>query len=299
MRIAMTGCSGFIGSVAAAHLAQAGHQVTGLMRSSSRRDHVAPYLDRCIEGSMSDRDAFEPLLDGADVLVHGAVDWRTLRDGDFADHLDANLVAGIELLNAAAERGQRIVLLSSVAVHHAMSDRWNGQVDDEHPLRPGTMYGALKASLEDHLWALHASKGTSFVSLRPSAVYGIDPSLDRSIGAPILKSIAQGTPYTRTGGGKFVHVDDVAASIVAALDRPAGQPGIYHLADCYARWAEWASMACDILGTSVDIDDSSPTAPKNMFTHDALEAELGIKLERGHDGIRTHLQQLQQRMAAQ
>ena len=297
MRIAMTGCSGFIGSVAAEHLTKAGHQVTGLLRSTSRRDHVTPHLDRCVDGSMSDRDVFEELLDGADVLVHGAVDWRSLRAGEFQHHLDANLVAGIELLTAASERGQRIVLLSSVAVHHAMSDRWDGQIDDEHPLRPGTMYGALKASLEDHLWALHATKKTDFVSLRPAAVYGIDPILDRSIGAPILDSISKGEPYTRTGGGKFVHVDDVAACIVASLDRPTGRPGIYHLADCYARWAEWATMACDILDTEVPIDTSSPTSPRNMFTHEKLEADLGIVLDRGHAGIGSHLRELHAIMA--
>ena len=292
MRIALTGASGFIGSVTARHLHEAGHQVTALLRSSSRRDHVVPYVDRIVEGAIDDRTAFEPLLEDADALVHSAVDWKTLRDGTLAAHLDTNLAASIELLGMSAAKSQRIVFLSSVAVHHHMSDRWNGLVDDEHPMRPGTMYGALKAALESHLWAMYEIHDFTFVSLRPAAVYGIDPNSERSIGTPILRSVAAGDAYTRAGGGKFVHVDDVARATLAALERPLDRPGIFHLADCYARWCDWAAMACELLGTTVAIDDHSPTAPKNMFDNTALEQTLGIRLERGHDGIKTHLEAL-------
>jgi dTDP-glucose 4,6-dehydratase len=299
MRIALTGASGFIGSVIARHLHESGHQVTALLRTSSKRDHVMPYLDRVIDGAIDDRAAFEPLLDGADALVHSAVDWKAILHGNLPDHLDCNLTASIELLGMAAAKSQRVVFMSSVAVHHHMSDRWNGLVDDEHPLRPGTMYGALKASLEAHLWALHETHALKFVSLRPAAVYGIDPNIERAIGTPILRSVAAGQPYERPGGGKFVHVDDVAAVTLASLQQPLERPGIYHLADCYARWCDWATMACELLGTHVSIDDRSPTAPKNMFDNTQMEQALGIRLERGHGGIRRHLEALHALLASE
>jgi nucleoside-diphosphate-sugar epimerase len=154
------------------------------------------------------------------------------------------------------------------------------------------MYGALKSSIENHLWAAYATHGLSFVSLRPSAVYGIDPRLERSIGYPILQGVAKGNAQDRKGGGKFVHVDDVAASVVSAARRQVAEPGIYHLADCYARWAEWARLSCEVLGTEVDIDDSSPTQPRNQFNNALLEEELGITLDRGFGGIRDHLHEL-------
>jgi hypothetical protein len=39
------------------------------------------------------------------------------------------------------------------------------------------------------------------------------------------------------------------------------------------------------------IDLSSPPEPQNRFTKDAARA-LGASLDRGHDGLRTHLAQL-------
>ena len=138
--------------------------------------------------------------------------------GDFTylSDIETNLTPSLRLFQAAAKASIPIVFVSSVAVHHHMHDRWQGLVDEEHPTRPGNLYGALKASLEAHLWALNASHGITFTSLRPAAVYGIDPTLKRSIGYPIVLDIMSKQAYERTGGGKFVHVEDVAAAAVGA-----------------------------------------------------------------------------------
>ena len=125
---------------------------------------------------------------------------------------------------------------------------------------------------------------------------GIDPSLMRSIGAPIIKQIRDGEPFTRAGGGKFVHVDDVAAAMAAPFSRDVPPTGIYHLADCYARWSDWATLACEVIGTAIDIDFSSPPQPQNMFETESLARDLGVTLDRGHAGIRTHLEDLAARI---
>jgi nucleoside-diphosphate-sugar epimerase len=298
MRIAFTGVSGFIGSTSVHQLASAGHAVTGLLRASSLSSHVEDALDRTVIGSMEDTECFEELLDGADVLVHNAVDWMPLKQNDLQGHLGGNLASTLLLLDRAADADVRVVYISSVAVHHHMLDRWEGDIDDEHPMRPGTLYGAMKASIELHLWALHASRGLSFVSLRPSAVYGIDPVMKRSIGYPILEHIKDGRAYERSGGGKFVHVDDVASAILRSLDNPTDKPGIYHLADCYARWSDWTAIACNILGSEAPPEGTSPDRPRNMFNNTLLENELGLHLDRGMDGIRVHLEELNLAMSS-
>ena len=99
----------------------------------------------------------------------------------------------------------------------------------------------------------------------------------------------------KTGGGKFVHVDDVAAATVnAACD--SEKVGVYNMVDCYARWADLALMAAERLGVDAEIDTSSPTQPANVFTKDAVQ-ELGVKLDRGHDGLRAHMAELVDLMA--
>jgi nucleoside-diphosphate-sugar epimerase len=289
MRVALTGVSGFIGSVIARHLAEHGHDVTGLVRETSRRDHVEAYVDRFVTGDQADRASWPALLDGADAVIHNSLDWNGIEDAAGLDrNLQSNLVASIALLAESAPRP--FVFMSTIAVHHDIRPRWEGMIDEDHPLRPGTLYGACKAAVEAHLWSDHA-QGRHTCAVRPCAVYGIDPRLARSHGYELIRKLQRGEPVTKPGGGKFVHVDDVAAVTVAALthERAAGQP--INMVDCYARWADWALMAQALLGTNVEIDTSSPPAPRNTFSKELAEA-LGVKLDRGHEGIRAHLEDL-------
>ncbi len=287
MRIALTGVSGFIGSVIAQQAAAAGYEVVGLVRPTSQRAHVVKVVHRFVEGTHDDPAAVASLLDGADAIIHNSFDWDAVRSGDFARHMKTNVEGSVAMLHAAG--GRPFVYMSSVSVFHAILDRWNGRLDADHPTRPGSEYGAAKASVEAHLWARHAECGQPFAAIRPAAVYGIDPLLNRSIGAPIITALRRDGTYTRAGGGKFVHVDDVAAATLAALKKTCG---VYHLADCYARWGDLAVMAADLLSITADIDLTSPEKPRNMFMTDDVQHDLGVSLDRGHAGIRTHLAHL-------
>jgi nucleoside-diphosphate-sugar epimerase len=290
MHVALTGVSGFIGSAIARHLRQAGHSVTGLVRAASRRDHVEPYVDRFVEGDQADPASWEQMLEAADCVVHNSVDWRPLGDRpDLRGHLHGNLVGSIGLLEAAAPR--QFVFVSTIAVHHEILARWGGVIDEDHPLRPASLYGAYKAAVEAHLWSAHHRRGQHTCAVRPCGVYGIDPKLKRSIGYPIVNEVRAGGPVRRPGGGKFVHVEDVAAAVTATIGNTEAAGRAYNLADCYARWADWAQAAADLLGVSVEIDFSSPPQSVNVFAKDAA-LSLGVALDRGHDGIRQHLREL-------
>ena len=70
----------------------------------------------------------------------------------------------------------------------------------------------------------------------------------------------------------------------------------FNLADCYARWGDWAQMTAELLDVEVDIDLTSPSQSKNVFAKDATQS-LGVTLDRGRAGIQRHLQELIKRMA--
>lgn len=290
LTVAMTGITGFIGRAATAGLLANGHTVRGLVRPG-RATAVADLDVTQTAGSMADPEAQDALLDSADVLVHNAFDWAA-KKSDLASHLRENLCAGIELFERAATRQCRIVFVSSVAVHHHMLEQWQGRIDHTHPMRPGGQYGALKAALEAHLWGLQAQHGTAFNCLRPCAVYGIDPNHSRSVGWPMVERLLAGEPWGRRGGGKFVHVDDVAASIVAAVESTQTGGRIHHLTDCYARWSDWEAEAAEQLGIEGTVEHQDPPTSRNMFETDTVADDLDVHLNRGMDGIAAHVAEM-------
>ena len=201
MHIALTGASGFIGSEIAKDAFNHGHTVTALVRETSNRHHIESSVENFIVGKHNDPKAIAALLDGADAVIHNSFDWGALKSGDLDCHIKTNLQGSIDLLEASDDR--HFIYISSIAVHHHMHPNRNGQIDESHPTRPGGLYGACKASVEAHMWASHSSRGQCVTAIRPTAVYGIDPNIERSIGFPIIQTLQQGNPYTKLGGGKF------------------------------------------------------------------------------------------------
>jgi nucleoside-diphosphate-sugar epimerase len=298
MHVAVTGVTGFIGSYLVRRLKQDGHTISGLVRATSNRRTVEGLIDRFVVGDQADESCWPALLEGADCVIHNSVDFRSYGWGgsavDLGGQLRSNLVGSIRLLQVSAPR--QFIFVSTIAVHHDMRPRGGGLIDEDHPLRPSSLYGAYKAAVEAHLWSEHFGEGRNTCAIRPCGVYGIDPDLSRSYGYNFIEQIRAGKRIEKPGGGKYVHVEDVAAALAAAVGNPsvAGRP--YNLVDCYCRWSDMAKYAAEALGVPADIDFSSSEAPKNTFTKDAARS-LGVMLDRGHDGIRDHMRELVARMS--
>src|SRR4051794_41231769 len=64
MHVAITGASGFIGSYTVKALHAAGHTVRALVRPTSRREHIAPYVAEWREGDAADPQAMAGLVAG-------------------------------------------------------------------------------------------------------------------------------------------------------------------------------------------------------------------------------------------
>jgi nucleoside-diphosphate-sugar epimerase len=265
--------------------------VTALVREDSPRDHIDSHIDRYAVGDQADPAIWRELLEDADALIHNSVNWRALKSGDLEGHIASNIGGSIRLVEAAHAAGaRRVCFISSVATLHDILPAWNGVIDELHPMRPGTLYGAYKAAVESHLWAAAAARDMHCVALRPCGIYGVEPVRpDKSFGARPIRILLERGKVRKAdcpGGGKFVHRDDVALAAVRSIERDAAAGRVFNLVDCYAKHTRFAEHAASAMGLDpgvVEPDDGPPA--KNRFDVTAAREVLGVGLDRGDEGL--------------
>lgn len=221
MKVFLTGGTGFIGGAVARQLRDLGHDVVALVRTPAKADDLRRIGATLVEGDLSSAAAIEAAATGCDAAIHGAAIYevgvsaaqaRRLReanvDGTKAA-LDGILAAGIE----------RVVYVSTVGVF----GNTKGQTVDEtyeRTLSDGFLSVYDETKYEAHQIAQHQiERGAPIVVVQPSAVYG--PNDHSELGDTLLRAATGKLPAVPFGdlGVSMVHVDDVAAGIILALDK--------------------------------------------------------------------------------
>ncbi len=220
--VALTGASGFIGSVVLHHLSAAGFRVRALYRRLPAPTAL-PAGAVVVQGELSDALSLARLLDGVSCIVHCA---GLVKSADNDDFRRVNAEGTARLLQetrriAPAARG---ILVSSLAARH-----------------PGlSPYAASKRAAEE---LLRGDFGDlPWVILRPPATYG--PG-DREL-EPLWRAMRRGIlPVPGNGRQRLslLHVEDLADAVTALLvDRPDRQPPI-ELHDGKSNGYGWADLA--------------------------------------------------------
>ncbi|NUO96589.1 MAG: SDR family oxidoreductase [Nonomuraea sp.] len=224
MRVLLTGHQGYLGSVMAPMLAQAGHQVVGL-DSGLFADCVLGPAPEAIEAHAVDlRDAGPEHVAGFDAVIHlAALSNDPL--GALAPDLtyDINHHASVRLAKLARDAGVRRFLYASTCSVYGASGGAD-LLDEEAPLRPVTPYAESKVRVEDDLVAL-ADDDFTPVFLRNATAFGFSPRLRADIVLNNLvghahltgevRVLSDGTPWR-----PLVHARDIAEAFIAALEAP-------------------------------------------------------------------------------
>ena len=190
--------------------------------SIGRTAYLAGVPHDLVHGSLADVATVRAAVEGVDAIVHLAA--RAGIDDSVRDPLgtfEANVAWSVGLLDAARLAGvRRFVFASSNAAagdHEPPSD----ETDLPHPLSP---YGASKLAIEAYGQAYAATYGLAACSLRFSNAYGPNSLHKRSVVAAWLRAAIGGRHIEVNGDGSqtrdFVHVEDLAAAVIAALDAP-------------------------------------------------------------------------------
>lgn len=219
-RIVLTGGAGFVGGVVARVLRKRGDDVVALVRDRRRATALAELGAEVIEDDLSDVDRLTDELAGADGVIHAAGSYRVgIPRSERGAMWDANVGTTTRVLDAAeAARTKRIVYVSTANVF----GNTHGRIVNEDYQRDlsedflswydETKYGAHEVAEQ------RIAAGVPIVIVLPSQVYG--PGDHSGFGDQLRQANAGKLAYRAVDdvGVGLVHVDDLAAGIVAAFD---------------------------------------------------------------------------------
>lgn len=273
MRIAITGATGFLGRHLIRRALDDGHQVTAWYRSGhpdlTRSEHDRDNL-QWVCGELGNIDDARCLVQSADAVIHGGLarGGKSFLDSgdDPLDYWNLNATGSLQLLETARAAGvKKFLFISSGAVHDTvLPDR---RLDENHPMLPGTLYGACKAAVESLVHHYGSSGKLCAASLRPPAIYGVADPARESKWFQTVQSICEGSPVEATGGSKSVHADDVAKAAMLLLhqgDRVAGQT--YNCCDRMISDFEVATLAKRLTGSESLVTGVAKTAKHEIDT---------------------------------
>jgi UDP-glucose 4-epimerase len=170
MRLLVTGGAGYVGSVVAAQLLEAGHEVVVLDDESTGHADGVPAGADYVRGTIRD-DAANVLAEGIDAVLHFAakslVGESVAKPGLYWSH---NLGGTLALLEAMRRTGVGSIVFSSTAAVYGEPERV--PVEETDPARPTSPYGASKLAVDETLHEYANLNGLAAVSLRYFNVAG-------------------------------------------------------------------------------------------------------------------------------
>lgn len=223
-----TGGAGFIGRHVIPMLLQRDYDVRvydNMFRGD--RDHMAE-LAATGRVELIDQDiryggSVQRAMKGCESVIHAAAVSinKSLADPD--ESIEINLVGSQNVFAAAADQGvRRLVFCSSASVY---GDPEKLPMREDDTLRPLTPYCISKRASEDLLSFYERTKGLSWVALRFFNVYGPGQKTQAyytSVINHFVNRLRSGQAPVIDGRGEqsmdFVHVHDIASSVVGALE---------------------------------------------------------------------------------
>jgi nucleoside-diphosphate-sugar epimerase len=224
MKIVLTGCDGYLGSLLGPELLRKGHEVTGIDTGFYREGTLYRTGGTAPLTMSKDLRQIAPEdLRGADAVVHLA---ELSNDplGQLAPNItyEINHKGSVRLAEIAREAGvRRFVYTSSCSVYGVAESDF---VDETSPVNPQTAYAVCKTLVERDLKPMAGDQFSPTV-LRNSTAYGASPHMRFDIVLNNLSGLAWTTKEIRmTSDGTpwrpLVHGLDICRAIISVLEAP-------------------------------------------------------------------------------
>ena len=247
MRLLVTGGAGYIGSVVAARLVAAGHDVTVLDDLSTGHEDAVPQGTAFIRATTRDKAASVLAERDIEGVLHFAANSLVGESvANPAKYWANNLGGTLALLDAMRLAGTPRIIFSSTAAVYGEPGRT--PIEETCPTRPTNPYGASKLAVDTALTESARLHGLGAVSLRYFNVAGAQQAADGSWLAERHSPETHLIPnvLAAAGGGRgiqvfgddyptpdgscvrdYIHVTDLADAHLRALR--ACEPGLHRV----------------------------------------------------------------------
>ena len=247
MRALVTGSNGLIGSNIVRALVRQGHEVRGLVRTTSDLRGLHGLDVEQIHGDVLDPPSLQTAMEGCDVVFHAAgvfTYWAADQR-----HLESVVLEGTRnALEASARAGVGRFVLTSSSVTCGSSPRPE-QRDERDSLRDpdAPPYYVMKARQEREALELADALGVDLVAACPAITVGGPDYRLLPSNAIIINYLNDPFSFTFPGGCNVVHVEDVALGHVLVAER--GERGHrYLLGSENLTWAEIHQTVAELCG---------------------------------------------------
>jgi nucleoside-diphosphate-sugar epimerase len=293
-RAVVTGGAGFIGSHIVEALLPSGIDVVAVDDlSSGKRENIAPFETlpnfRFCQTDVSDEEALEEAMDGADIVFHNAASKKNVCLVDPRRDLAVNGGGAFNVFDIAHRtRIKKVIHASTGSVYG--EPRIFPQTED-HPLDPVSYYGVSKLAGERYGLAYHKLYGLDVSVLRYFHVYGPRQEWHDEFGGVVsifLRRALSGQNLIVHGDGdqqrSFTNVDDVVqANLVTAVHPDASGQAYNCASSIKVTVKELAHFILQKVGNEgVDIEHGPPLIGdiRRFDVSNDKIAALGVQFER-------------------
>ena len=297
MKLLVTGGAGYIGSIVAAHLLTAGHEVVVLDSLERGHREAVPEGARLVVADLLDLEAMQGALgEGFDAGLHFAALALVSESVAHPERYYRTNVGGtLNLLDAMRSAGvQRLVFSSTCAVY---GEPDQVPIAETAPVRPVNAYGASKLAVDRMIGDFCAAHDLGAVSLRYFNVAGASGGIgeDHDPETYLIPNVLRaaqglkphveiyGTDYPTDDGTAvrdYIHVDDLATAHLLALNgTQTGRHQIFNLGngDGFSV-REVIATAEQVTGREIPVREA-PRRPGDppilVAASDRIRAELG------------------------
>ncbi|AIT61277.1 UDP-glucose 4-epimerase GalE [Corynebacterium doosanense] len=301
MKLLVTGGAGYVGSVCATVLLEAGHDVTVIDNFSTGNRAAVPSGAELVEGEVA--NVIDDVLSsgGFDAVFHFAA--RSLVGESMEvpeEYWRDNVGTTLTLLEAMRTHRVGNLVFSSTAATYGEPDRV--PITEDMATAPTNPYGATKLSIDYAITSYCAAHGIAATSLRYFNVAGAYGSVgeNREVETHLIPLVLQvalghrdhisvfGTDWPTADGTAvrdYIHVRDLAAAHVLAFE--SNEPGVHRIynlgsGDGYSV-REVIDMCREVTGRDIPLVETGRRAgdPAVLIaSSEKIKRELGWSPER-------------------